>query len=151
MPSQVDDAAMRELKEVTLPSAKPAQEIPERVTAEGITIPAKTIPGRTNMGTLPLKEIPYQEYPRIVYKHPAKPWKSVVELVDGHGNKEWRWKANEATSRKVANENELRAALKQGFKTEVYITPPMPEEEPEEAAIRIRAENEEMAAKLAKG
>lgn len=126
MPQQVDDAAMRELKEVVLPAAKPAQIIAERVTEDGALVPAKVIAGRTIASTIPMRDIPHLEFPRVVYLHPKKPYKPMYLPVDGHGNKEWVWVANEAQTRKVANEEELKAAQKQGYQVKHYVIPEPP-------------------------
>jgi hypothetical protein len=126
MPQQVDDAAMREMKEVTLPAAKPPQIIAERVTEDGALVPGKVIQGRTVASTIPLRDIPHMEFPRVIYLHPKRPYKRMYLPVDGHGNKEWVWIANEPTSKKVANDEELKKALKQGFELKPYIIPEAP-------------------------
>lgn len=135
MPQQVDDAAMREMKEVILPAAKPAQIISERVLDSGEIVPGKVIPARTVPGTIPVRDIPHMEFPKIVYKHPTKAYKRMYLPVDGHGNKDWQWVPQEATTRKVANEEEFKAALKQGFQAKNYVMPAEPLEpaDPEQA------------------
>lgn len=141
MPQELDHAAMREMKEVILPAAKPMQEIPERVTTEGASVPGKIIQGRAVAGTLPHRDIPHQDFPRAVYLHPRKPFKRMFLPVDGHGNKEWLWVANEAKTLVVKSEEELAAAKKQGFQLKHYVAPAMPlgsaDPEAEEEAVEV--------------
>ncbi len=136
MAREIDEIGLREQKEVILPYAKPPQEIaPKYDPSSGIITPGRMVAGSGNAGTIPMKEKAHEDFPRAVYLHPKKPWKKMFLPVDGHGNKEWQWVANEAQSKTVANEEELAQAEKQGWKRKHYIAPPMPSEDPEEEAV----------------
>ncbi len=144
-PQTVDHAAMREMKEVILPAAKPPNIIAERVSEDGTLIPAKVIPGRTIAGTLPMKDIEMQDLPRIVYLHPRKAYRRMYLPVDGHGNKEWQWVPNEAKTLTVKTEEELAAAKKQGYQLKHYVIPPMPTTDPDPAAEEETEQKEKTA------
>jgi hypothetical protein len=126
---EVDVEQMKSMTVVELPAGKlkPGNSI----------LGVETGPGGVQRGTVPHRDLAHQEFPRIVYKHPKRGWKRMNLPVDGHGNKEWQWVANEAETRKVANPEELEKAKKEGFQLKHYVTPPRPiedaEEEPEEA------------------
>jgi hypothetical protein len=123
MPQEINEVAMRKMSDIRLPSAKPP-DMDEQTKEE--------IPGQVIPGTLPHREIAHQEYPRLVYKHPAKPYRRVMVMIDGHGNKEWKWQANEAKHLLVKNKAEFDAALKQGYQAKHYVAPPPPVEDAEE-------------------
>jgi hypothetical protein len=136
---EVDQVAIREAKSFILPSAKPHQDISDKYDpVTGQVTPGRFIKGSTNPGTLPMRDIPFQEFPALVYLHPKKPFKKMLLPVDGHGNKEWQWVANQAKDLKVANAEELAAALKKGYQKKHYVVPPLPVEDPEEDAAETK-------------
>jgi hypothetical protein len=125
MPSTVDQLAMKGKKEVTLPSAQP-QRIITADPETGARIDPQEVPGQLNPGNIPHKAIPHQEFPRAVYLHPKKSHRRMYLPVDGHGNKEWQWVANEATTRILNSDEELKTAQKQGFQAKHYVAPEAP-------------------------
>ena len=136
MPQELDQMALREMKEVILPAAKPHLEIVDKYDpTTGVLTPGRRVEGRTIAGTLPHREIPHREVPRTVSLPPRKPYKTMFLPVDGHGNKEWVWVANEAKSRRCDDAKALEAAIKDGYQKKHYVAPPPPVEDPEEEAI----------------
>jgi hypothetical protein len=76
----------------------------------------------------PVISIPHMEYPRVVYMHPNEPFRTVE-----HKNANFEVVGTEIVqtehlSKKVENEDELKAALKEGWVKEPYIpkAPPDP-------------------------
>lgn len=129
MPQQeIDQVALREMKEVNLPSAKPPVEVPDRFNENGDVIYGRTIPGRTIPGTLPTRDIPFQEYPKVLYLWPKKPYRKLMVPIDGHGNKEWQWVPNAATSIVVKNKKDEDAAGKKGYVLAPFVLPDPPTE-----------------------
>lgn len=122
MPREVNTQALKSMSSMILPSARPPRLDPET---------KEVIPGEVIQGSIPHREIPHQDFPRAVYLHPRKPYKKMFLPIDGHGNKEWRWVANEVKTKTVQNEKELAAAQKEGWQTKVYVQPPPPAMDPE--------------------
>jgi hypothetical protein len=127
MPQEIDTDALKAMPEVRLPAAK------LQAGNSLLGVPAGPS-GRSEPGTIPHRDIPHQDFPRVVYLHPRKPYRRLMVPIDGHGNKEWQWIANEAKVRKVADQKELDQALKEGYKTKHYVVPPRPIEDAEEEA-----------------
>lgn len=125
MPQEINEKALAKAKVTELPAAKPPQI--DQETGE-------EIPGQAIRGTLPHKDIPHMEFPRAVHLHPKKPFVKRLLPVDGHGNKEWQWVANQAQTKVVKDKDELELALKQGWKIKHYVVPPPPVEAPEDDA-----------------
>jgi hypothetical protein len=127
-PQEIDTEALKAMTEVRLPQAKLR---PGNTTLGQSVGPS----GKADPGTIPHRDIPHQEFPRIVYLHPKKPFRKMFLPYDGHGNKEWKWVANQARELVVASEEELKKALTAGYQKKHYVVPPVPLEDPEEEAV----------------
>lgn len=103
----------------------------------------------TNPATgIPTKSIPHMEYPLIVYKHPKEPFKKVLHRNAQHEVVHEEIVPTEHLTKTVNDENELKAALSQGWGRKPYIpqAPPDPDahlyedvtEESEKASRRSR-------------
>jgi hypothetical protein len=82
--------------------------------------------GTPNRG-LPVRQIPHKEYPRVVYMHPTRPHREVVHRNAQHEVVEVERIPTEHISKLVQNEEELQAALKEGWRKEAYVAPVLPD------------------------
>jgi len=131
MPQELDTDAMKSMTEIILPSAR----LKAGNSVAGISVGPS---GKANVGTLPHRDIPHFDFPRVVYFHPRKPYRKMILPVDGHGNKEWQWVANQVKTKTVQNKEELAAAQKEGYQLKHYVVPPPPLEQPEEETAEVR-------------
>ena len=77
---------------------------------------------------LPMKQIPHMEYPRVVYKHPAEPWKKIEHRNAQHEVVDVETIPAEHLTLMVNDEKELAKAMKAGWKKEPYV--PVPQVDP---------------------
>ena len=96
---------------------------------EGLSRFDVSAPPNTPTG-LPLKQIPHNEFPRIVYKHPAEPFRKIEHRNAQHEIVQIETVPSEHLTRSVADEKELSKALKDGWTKEPYVSiaPPDPNE-----------------------
>lgn len=136
----VNESGLKSMKQIKLPSARPPRST-QIMGGDGSFVYGEPIEGETIPGDIPTKEIPMQDFPKVVYLHPRKPYRRMFLPVDGHGNKEWQWIANEAKPLRVADKQELAKAIKDGYQEKVYIAPAPPNAtaEPEEEPAKASA------------
>lgn len=75
-----------------------------------------------------MKQIPHMEYPRVVYKHPAEPWKKIEHRNAQHEVVDVETIPAEHLTLMVNDEKELAKAMKAGWKKEPYV--PVPQVDP---------------------
>lgn len=73
-----------------------------------------------NYANPPMRSIPHLDFPAMVFKHPKTPFRSEVE--NGKSVKV----ANEALTRVVKDQEELDAALAEGWTQKIYVAPVVP-------------------------
>lgn len=78
---------------------------------------------------LPVTQIALAEFPRVVYKHPAQPWKKVEHRNAQREVVQVETVATEALACTVRNKDEMAQKLKEGWVTEPYVqrAPPDPD------------------------
>ena len=106
-----------------------------------ITDPTKRKPGIEPLASLdpakpPVKQIPHMEFPRVVYKHPAEPFKKIEHRNAHHEVVDVETVPAEHLTRVVADEKELKRAIAEGWVTKPYVpqAPPDPNAELYDAA-----------------
>lgn len=77
---------------------------------------------------IPVRQIPVIEFPRVVYKHPAEPFRTVQHRNAKHEVVHEEHLPAEHLTKAVNDSKELAAALKDGWVKEPYIpqAPPDP-------------------------
>jgi len=100
-----------------------------------VTRPQETVPevlpqnwNGTMSGGLPVKQIPHMEFPRVVYLHPTEPLREIKHRNDRFELVGTEVVPTEHLTKIVNNEDELRAALAEGFVKEPYLPKPAPAE-----------------------
>lgn len=77
-----------------------------------------------DMAKPPMKAKEFQKFPHMVYRHPKIAYRT-VKHKDAHGNVSETVLPNEHLTKIVANEDDLAASLKSGWKKEPFIAPPL--------------------------
>lgn len=74
----------------------------------------------------PVVSIPHMDFPRIVYKHPKEPFRTIEHRNARHELVEEEIVATEHLTLTVADKEELKAALAEGWVKDPYLpqTPP---------------------------
>jgi hypothetical protein len=116
MPFEINEEAFRKATEINV--MRPQEAVPDPLPS--------TWTGTPNRG-LPVRQIPHKEYPRVVYLHPTRPHKEVVHRNAQHEVVEIEKVPTEHISKLVQNEEELQAALKDGWQKEAYVAPTVPD------------------------
>jgi hypothetical protein len=116
VPFEINEIAFRKALEINM--GRPQETVSDPVP--------DNFSGTLNRG-LPVRQIPHREYPRVVYMHPTRPHKEVVHRNAQHEIVEVEKVPTEHISKLVQNEEELQAALKEGWRKEAYVAPVVPD------------------------
>ena len=78
---------------------------------------------------LPVTQIPVAEFPRVLYKHPARPWRKIEHRNAQHEVVQTEMVATEALTCIAHSKEQMAQKLKEGWTAEPYIqqAPPDPD------------------------
>lgn len=118
MPFEINEEAFRKATEINLGN-------PQEVVVD--PLPANW--SGTKLRGLPVRQIPFLEFPRVVYMHPNEPFRTVEHRNADQELVHREQVATEHLSKTVATEEELKAALEEGWVKEPYIPTPPPKKD----------------------
>lgn len=118
MPFAINEAAFRKATEINI--MRPQETVPDPLPDNWT--------GTPNRG-LPVKQIPHMEFPRVVYMHPNEPFRTVEHRNADQELVHREQVATEHLSKTVATEEELKAALEEGWVKEPYLPTPPPKKD----------------------
>jgi len=76
---------------------------------------------------LPMKSIPHMEFPRVIYRHPKEPYRKIEYRNAQHEVVDVETVPADHQTKLVADDKELKAALKDGWVLKPYIPVPPPD------------------------
>lgn len=110
MPFAIHEEAVK--KQMSVIVGRPQEQVPE--------VLPENWQGTVGQG-LPVKQIPHMEFPRIVYMHPNEPLQTMEHRNDKFELVGTEVVPTEHLAKQVKNEDELIAALAEGWVKEPYI------------------------------